>query len=109
MDKRYFSSPRVQSGSGAHTASCQIDTEGSIHEGKALGCEADHSPPSSAGAKSGGAICTFTQMPLLHGAQEQLYHFYFNNVRRNYLVLQISQEIIMRYTFLVRKAVQGRP
>jgi hypothetical protein len=39
----------VQTGSGAHPASCTIDTGGPFPEGKARpGRDADHSPPSSA-------------------------------------------------------------
>jgi hypothetical protein len=39
----------VQTGSGAHPASCTMGTGGPFHGGKArLGSDADHSPPSSA-------------------------------------------------------------
>jgi hypothetical protein len=39
----------VQTGSGAHPASCTMGTGGPVPEGKArLGRDADHSPPSSA-------------------------------------------------------------
>jgi hypothetical protein len=39
----------VQSSSGAHPASCPMDTGGPFPGGKAWpGCDADHSPPSSA-------------------------------------------------------------
>jgi hypothetical protein len=39
----------VQTGSGAHPASCTMDTGGPFSGGKArLGRDADHSPPSSA-------------------------------------------------------------
>jgi hypothetical protein len=39
---------RVQTGSGAHPASYPVGTRGSFPSGKWPGCEADHSPPSSA-------------------------------------------------------------
>jgi hypothetical protein len=47
---KYFSSNLcVQTGSGAHPASCTMGTGGPFPGGKALpGREADHSPPSSA-------------------------------------------------------------
>jgi hypothetical protein len=38
----------VQNGSGAHPASYPMGTRGSFPGVKRLGCEADHSPPSSA-------------------------------------------------------------
>jgi hypothetical protein len=39
----------VQTGSGAHPASCTMGTEGPFFGGKARpGCDADHSPPSNA-------------------------------------------------------------
>jgi hypothetical protein len=39
----------VQTGSGAHPASCTMGTGGPFHRGKARpGRDADHSPPSSA-------------------------------------------------------------
>jgi hypothetical protein len=42
----------VQTGSGAHPASCTVGTGGSFPEGKARpGRDADHSPPSSAEVK----------------------------------------------------------
>jgi hypothetical protein len=44
----------VQNGSGAHPASCPMDTRGSFSGGGGVnrpGCEADHSPPSSAEIK----------------------------------------------------------
>jgi hypothetical protein len=43
----------VQTGSGAHPASCTMDTGGPFPGGKARpGCDADHSPPSSAEVKN---------------------------------------------------------
>jgi hypothetical protein len=45
----FSSSLCVQTGSGAHTASCTMGTGGPIPGGKARpGRDADHSPPSSA-------------------------------------------------------------
>jgi hypothetical protein len=45
----FSSSLCVQTGSGAHPASCPMGTEGPFPGGKArLGRDADHSPPSSA-------------------------------------------------------------
>jgi hypothetical protein len=39
----------VQTSSGAHPASCPMDTGGPLPGGKVRpGCDADHSPPSSA-------------------------------------------------------------
>jgi hypothetical protein len=42
---------RVQNGAGTHPASNQMGTRGSFLEGKAAGCEADHSSPSLAEVK----------------------------------------------------------
>jgi hypothetical protein len=48
----FSSSPCVQTGSGAHPASCPMGTGGPFPGGKARpGREADHSPPSSAEVK----------------------------------------------------------
>jgi hypothetical protein len=45
----FSSSLCIQTGSGAHPASCTMVTEGSFPGGKALpGRDANHSPPSSA-------------------------------------------------------------
>jgi hypothetical protein len=47
--KDYSSNLCVQTGSGAHPASCTMGTGGPFPGGKArLGRDADHSPPSSA-------------------------------------------------------------
>jgi hypothetical protein len=47
--KDFSSNHCVQTGSGAHPASCTMGTEGPSPEGKARpGRDADHSPPSSA-------------------------------------------------------------
>jgi hypothetical protein len=47
--KGFSSSVCVQTGSGAHPASCTMGTGGPFPGGKArLGLDADHSPPSSA-------------------------------------------------------------
>jgi hypothetical protein len=46
----------VQTGSGAHPASYPVGTGGASPGVKRPGSEADHSPPSSAGVKNGGAI-----------------------------------------------------
>jgi hypothetical protein len=47
--KDFSSSLCVQTGSGAHSASCTMGTGGSFPGGKARpGRDADHSPPSSA-------------------------------------------------------------
>jgi hypothetical protein len=49
----FSSSPCVQTGSGAHTASYPMGTGGSFPKGKAqLRRDADHSPPSSAEVKN---------------------------------------------------------
>jgi hypothetical protein len=50
----------VQTGSGAHTASCPVGTGGSSFVGKG-GREADQSPVTNAEVKNGGAI-----LPLPH-------------------------------------------
>jgi hypothetical protein len=48
----FSSNLRVQTGSGAHPASCTVDTGGSFPGGKGWqGRDADHSPPSSAEVK----------------------------------------------------------
>jgi hypothetical protein len=49
----FSSNPCVQTGSGAHPASCTMGTGGSLSGGKARpGRDADHSPTSSAKVKS---------------------------------------------------------
>jgi hypothetical protein len=49
----FSSSPCVQTSSGAHPASYPMGTRGSFPGGKErLGCDADHSPPSSAEVKN---------------------------------------------------------
>jgi hypothetical protein len=49
----FSSSPCVQTGSGAHPASYPVGTNGFFPRGKArLGCDTDHSPPSSAEVKN---------------------------------------------------------
>jgi hypothetical protein len=52
-ESEYFSSKlSVQTGFGAHPASCTVGTGGSFPGGKARpGSDADHSPPSSAEVK----------------------------------------------------------
>jgi hypothetical protein len=48
----FSSNPCVQTGSGAHPASCTMGTGGSFPGGRARpGRDADHSPPSSAEVK----------------------------------------------------------
>jgi hypothetical protein len=52
-DRGFSSSPRVQTGSGAHPASYPMGTGDPFPGGKARpGRDADHSPPSSAGVKN---------------------------------------------------------
>jgi hypothetical protein len=52
--KDFFSSLCVQTGSGAHPASCTMGTGGPFPGGKARpGRDADHSPPSSAEVVNG--------------------------------------------------------
>jgi hypothetical protein len=47
--KEFYSNLCVQTGSGAHPASCTMGTGGPFPGGKALpGCDTDHSSPSSA-------------------------------------------------------------
>jgi hypothetical protein len=46
---------KVQTSSGAYPASCQMGTGNHLPGCKAAGCGADHSPPSSAEVKNGGA------------------------------------------------------
>jgi hypothetical protein len=49
----FSTSPCVQTGSGAHPASYPVGTGGPFPGGKARpGCDADHSPPSSAEVKN---------------------------------------------------------
>jgi hypothetical protein len=52
----------VQTGSGTHGIYYPMGTDVSFPEGKQLGHEPDHSPPSSAEVKNGGAIPPFTHM-----------------------------------------------
>jgi hypothetical protein len=52
--KRIFPLACVQTGSGAHPASCTMDTVGPFLGGKVRpGRDAEHSPPSSAEVKNG--------------------------------------------------------
>jgi hypothetical protein len=49
----FSSSPCIQTGSGAHSASYPMGTEGPFPRGKALpGCDTDHSPSFSAEVKN---------------------------------------------------------
>jgi hypothetical protein len=58
----------VQTGSGAHPESYPMGT-GALSPGvKRPGREADHSPPSSADVKNGGAIPLLPHMPSWHRA-----------------------------------------
>jgi hypothetical protein len=61
---------RIQNGSGAHSASYPMGTRGSILGVKRPGCEADHSPPSSAGVKERVELYLHSpNMPSWCGAQ----------------------------------------
>jgi hypothetical protein len=57
---------RVQNGSGAHPASCSMDTEGYFPGSKAAGREAHHSPPSSAEVKNAWSYTSASPIRL-HG------------------------------------------
>jgi hypothetical protein len=57
--KRFSSLHIVQTGSGAHPASYSKGIGSSFREGKAVGRETDHSPPSSEDVKNGGAVSPF--------------------------------------------------
>jgi hypothetical protein len=58
----------VQTGSGAHPASCTVDTGGSFPGGKARpGCDADHSPPSSAEVKKEQKLYLLSPKKHLYG------------------------------------------
>jgi len=54
----------IQTGFGAHPASCPMDTGDSFPGVKWLGCEADHTPSLSAEVKTWGYDST---PPCLHG------------------------------------------
>jgi hypothetical protein len=57
----------VETKYGAHPASYPMGTGGSFHGGvKRQGREDDHSPPSGAEVKNGGAIPPLPNMPLWH-------------------------------------------
>jgi hypothetical protein len=58
----------VQTDSGAHQVSYPMGTGGSFPGVKWQGREADHSPPSSAEVKKGGAIPPLTHMSSWHNA-----------------------------------------
>jgi hypothetical protein len=45
----------VHTGSGVHPATYTMDTKGTFQRNKQPGCETDHSPPSSAEVRNGGA------------------------------------------------------
>jgi hypothetical protein len=57
-----------QTGSEAYQASYPMGTEGSSPGVKCQGCEADHSPPSIAEVKNGGAIPLLFHMSSWRGA-----------------------------------------
>jgi hypothetical protein len=75
---------RVQTGSGAHPASYPVGTRGSSLGVKRLGCEADHSPPSSVEVKEWVELYVRSpNTPSWRGAQlrkerGQLYLILFN-------------------------------
>jgi hypothetical protein len=59
----------IETDSGAHPALCPMSTRGSFSGGvKWHGREVDHSPPSSAEIKKGGAIPPLHSMFLWHNA-----------------------------------------
>jgi hypothetical protein len=66
--KEFSSSLYVQTGSGVHTASYTVDTGGGVPFSRAkvrLGCDANHSPPSSAEVRMSRS---YTSPPMcLHG------------------------------------------
>jgi hypothetical protein len=72
----------VQTGSGAHPASCPMGTGGDFPEVKRQQRESDHSPPSSAEVKKGRAI-----PPHLHIPARQLYFVFPETVRFSTLML----------------------
>ena len=55
--RRFFASPKVQIGRGAHRASNSVGNRGSFPESKAAECEADHSLPRSVDNKNDSS-CT---------------------------------------------------
>jgi hypothetical protein len=57
----------VQTGSEAHPAFYPMGTADSVTKVKHQGHQADHSPPSSAEAKKGGAIAYLHSPICLHG------------------------------------------
>jgi hypothetical protein len=55
--KKFYVLHSVQSGSGAHPFSIEMCTRGALSPGiKRTGRDADHSPPSGAELKNGGAV-----------------------------------------------------
>jgi hypothetical protein len=64
---QYFSIPHgVHTDSGVHQAAYPVGNGGDFPGVKWPGHEADHSPPSSAEVKNGGAIPTLTHMYIYH-------------------------------------------
>jgi hypothetical protein len=66
---RDFSLLSVQTHSRVHPASYPVGNRGSFPGGKVAGHEADHSPPSSAKVKNGGAIPPLPHTSSWRGAQ----------------------------------------
>jgi hypothetical protein len=60
VGSRFFTSPIVQTGSGVHPASYTLGIRGPLPEVKRPGCEADHSPPTSAKVKK---MWIYTSIP----------------------------------------------
>jgi hypothetical protein len=58
----------IKTGSGAQPVSYTMDTTGCFPRSKVAGGEADHSPPSSAEVKNGGAMPPFPHMSSWCGA-----------------------------------------
>jgi hypothetical protein len=65
--ERFVSIPQRPESSRAQTASHSMDTGGYLPGYKAAGCETDHTPPSSAEVKKGGAIPPLTRISSWRG------------------------------------------
>jgi hypothetical protein len=68
-EQDFFFPYSVQTSSGAHLASYPMGTMGCFPQGKAVGAEADHSPPSSAKTKNGRVIPPLPRIFLRRGAE----------------------------------------
>jgi hypothetical protein len=83
---------RVQTGSGAHSASYPVGTRGSFLGVKLPGREADHSPPYSAEVKMCGVIPPLPQYAFIAWRV-------FTGVAQQYTACQLTDVPILKHAF----------